>query len=258
MRSPDLRFRFSLSRTNRSFRGQSFIDRRDSWFFAMVACSLAFFAFGPGRNAISSHLNAISMASGPVQLREISVYTHDESFISFRYCSRPFVLRGAPMKTRGTAHLNQFWCHSESKRVFPSGVDSSRDAVALLWKTLIVLVFECCMASYDASCASEEKRRRVMSWISRIWRSLGIVWRREAIMRGSQRAISPFRNAMSSTLTLTRWMLYLADRSSLNGCRRSLSQELRESFVNALYITRRYATTKTFSCASSLFETQRI
>jgi hypothetical protein len=135
MRSPDLRFRFSLSRTNRSFRGQSFIDRRDSWFFAKVACSFAYLAFVHVEDAMYSHLNSISKASGPAQQKEISIYTHDESFISFRYCSRPFVLRGAPMKNRGNAHLNQFWCRSESKRVFSSGVDlvENRDAVAQFW-----------------------------------------------------------------------------------------------------------------------------
>jgi hypothetical protein len=146
MRSPDLRFRFSLSRTNRSFRGQSFLDRRDSWFFAMVACSLAFLAFGPGRNAISSNLNSITVASGPAQRKESFLNIRDESFISFRYCSRPFVLRGAPMKTRGNAHLNQFWCHPVPRRSESSSLFLRTD---LAIACLLVCICPACRCNHQ-------------------------------------------------------------------------------------------------------------
>jgi len=69
-----------------------------------------------------------------------------------------FSLRAAPMKNRGTAHLNQFWCRFESKRVFFWG----RDAVAVVDPGPVMA--EGCMATNDARCASSGHERRRKEW----------------------------------------------------------------------------------------------
>ena len=89
------------------------------------------------------------------------------------------------MKNRGTAHLNQFWCNSGSKRFFFWG----RDAVALVDPGS--LMAEGCMATNDARCASqgmreEEKNGRKIEELNESYTERsGVIWRRTA-KRGLQ------------------------------------------------------------------------
>ena len=148
------RFRVSvLSFQNKSILwGQSFFDRRDSWFFCLCRVPACHFCSSACvEAAIFSYTNSIFRASGPTQRHEVFASAHKESSSSslVLFLFETFVLRAAPMKNWGTAHLNQFWCHANSKRIFFWG----RDAVALV--DLDSLMFECCMVKYDATCASE-------------------------------------------------------------------------------------------------------